>query len=385
MVPRKEVKSNLKKLTCTPIRKPANNKLRDLQSQLNKKRGIKDTEDDGESDSSTLPSSQQSTTSTTSSASLMSTDTQLGQKQVIDVTTKPTQVHVPPSEKVTPKKASAATGKPLNIVYVDIHTQNDENFEGTLSKVEAKGIWEALGQKASNIKRITIKKGRYAKVGFDLHNPIKITELSCKPSFNIEFTRGHVTDVYKIKLPDFDDLAYQVGDIATVSIINTGLETSAGVIRDWISKFGKISGEIRYTNSVYCCDPVGFYIDQRILLLAPSSLRFNTSLNLIHFPYRSPVDSDNIGTDEWIVDVELSQHIPEQLPIKGNRALVYYPGIPRQCKTCFETGHIAPKCPNGKEDYLNYVVRFLKSGHFDERMIGGWLDALKKYHADYNS
>jgi len=264
------------------------------------------------------------------------------------------------------------------------------NIIGELTKVEAKGIWNALGQKVANIRRITTKRGRYVKVGYDLDKPIKITELSCKPTFKIEFTRGHITDIYKIKLPDYDGLAYQIGDTATVSITFTGLETTARDIQDWISKFGDIKGEVRYTflfsstktlsNSI---GPVGPEIDTQNLLLASACQSVLKSLIKILI-CRSPIDRDGIGTDEWIVDIKLNQHIPEQLPIKGNRALVYYPGIPKQCKTCFETGHIASTCNNGKEDYLNYIVRFLKSGHFDEPMIGGWIDALKKYHPEYN-
>jgi len=375
MVPRKDVKAALKKLT-TPSRKSSNARVRDLQSQLNKNRNISSSPTPSELDS--LTSSQ------TSSQSSMSTNSQVS-GQLIDVTTKPI-VQLPQAVNLSPSKASKATGKPLSIVYIDIHTVNDENFEGIITKVEAKGIWLALGQKTSNIKRITIKKGRYAKIGYDLTNPIKITEISSKPTFNIEFTRGHITDVYKIRLPDFDDLAFQIGDVATVSITHTGLETTGEDIEEWISKFGTIVKKPRYlypnkTYLIWYIGPVGSYADTNFLL-APASLKIKPSLT--DFFSRNPLDRDGIGSDDWIVEVKLSQHIPEQLPIKGNRALTYYPGIPRQCKTCFETGHIASTCPNQKEDYLNYVVRFLRSGHFSESMIGGWLDALKKYHPEYN-
>jgi len=318
----------------------------------------------------------------------MSTNSQVPNNQLIDVTSKPT-VQLPQAVNLSPSKADKATGKPLTFVYIDIHTVNDENLEGTITKVEAKGIWLALGQKTSNIRRITIKKGRYAKIGFELANPIKITEISCKPTFNIEFTRGHITDVYKIRLPDFDDLAYQIGDTVTVSITHTGLETSRQDIADWISKFGTLTTEPRYiflililTQKASYIGPVGSYVGLSFSL-TQASLKEKKSLIIIIF-HRNPLDRDGIGSDDWTVDVTLKQHIPEQLPIKGNRALVYYPGIPRQCKSCFETGHIASTCPNSKEDYLNYVVRFLRSGHFTEPMIGGWLDALKKYHSDYN-
>jgi len=378
MVPRKDVKAALKKLT-TPSRKSSSARVRDLQSQLNKNRNISSSPTPSELESQTSSQSSQS------SQSSMSTNSQVPNNQLIDVTSKPT-VQLPQAVDLSPSKAGKATGKPLSIVYIDIHTVNDENFEGIITKVEAKGIWLAVGQKTSNIKRITIKKGRYAKIGYELTNPIKITEISSKPTFNIEFTRGHVTDVYKIRLPDFDDLAFQIGEIATVSITHTGLETTKQDIEEWVSKFGTVTREARYlnislTHPVWYIGPVGSYLDI-YFLLTEASLKITKSL--IKVFYRNPLDRDGIGSDDWVVEVKLNQHIPEQLPIKGNRALVYYPGIPRQCKTCFETGHIASTCPNQKEDYLNYIVRFLNSGHFTELMIGGWIDALKKYHPAYN-
>lgn len=395
MVPRKDIKATLKNITTPSRINKTRRERRDLQLELNKRRNISDSESSGTSGSGS------STTTTTSGS-----DNSSG-RQVIDVT-KPVQVQVPRTEKLSPKKASAATGTPLSVIYIEIHSLNDEAFDGTLSKVEAKGLWNALKQPTVNIKRITIKSGKFARIGFELNSPVKLTELSNKPTFNIEFTRGHTTDIYRVKLPDYDTLAYKIGEVASVTVTNTGLETSALDIAEWFSKFGKIIGDIRYKNIylVFIKDqeissrdidhkldflltsgPVGLGEQLKLIKhLAPFESFFST-ISLTDFlllPYRSPVDADGIGTDEWELDLELFQHVPELLPIKGNRSIVYYPGIPKQCKSCFETGHTAPKCSNQKEDYLNYVDRFLKTGQFSESMIGSWFDTLKKYHPNHN-
>jgi len=165
-------------------------------------------------------------------------------------------------------------------------------------------------------------------------------------------------------------------------------------IKNWMSRFGEVKGEIRYHL---------FIVDKKVVTLSDSVrvqvyhiksqsdsvrvrgfLYFYKDNNLSLITSSSPVDSDGIGTDDWNIKIQLDQHIPELLPINGKRSLVYYPGIPKQCKRCFETGHTAPGCTNPKEDWLNYVVRFLQTNQFTESMVGGWIDALKKYHPLYN-
>jgi len=101
-------------------------------------------------------------------------------------------------------------------------------------------------------------------------------------------------------------------------------------------------------------------------------------------PPVTPQGTDGVGSDEWEIQVQLEQHIPELLPINGKRALVYYSGIPKQCKNCLDIGHIAPDCKLKKADWLCYVARFLKTGKFTEQMIGTWLEALQKHHPDFN-
>jgi len=283
----------------------------------------------------------------------------------IDVTTRQV-IQIPRNEDLSPSKKSEATGKLQKIIYIEVHSVNGGPFEGELTKVEAKGIWKALGQNLLNVERITIDRNRFVKIGYELRFAKRLTEISCKQNFNVEFTRGPQTDIYKIKLTDYDKLAVEIGDIATISITNTGLEVTSEDIGQWMSKFGDIIGEIRYEKKLYfvynrvslsgsvrarvnltkvLCDSVRVQDFLTFLLLSV----LNNSLKKTSF-FRSVVDSDGIGTDDWTLQVKLNQHIPELLPINGRRSLVYYPGIPKQCKNCYETGHIAPVCQNTKED-----------------------------------
>jgi len=201
MVPRKNIKATTKALSATPLRKAVTKRC--IQSELNKRRGITNTPDDEEDDESMSTQSSQTSQSSSSSSSQSST------KPKIDVTTRQT-IQIPRTENISPSKKSAATGKELDIIYIEVHSVNNEPFDGQLTKVEAKGIWEALDQDLSDIRRITIDRSKFVKIGFELKHPIKLTQISNKQNFNVEFTRGNITDIYRIKLTDYDKLAYKV-------------------------------------------------------------------------------------------------------------------------------------------------------------------------------
>lgn len=85
------------------------------------------------------------------------------------------------------------------------------------------------------------------------------------------------------------------------------------------------------------------------------------------------------------MDIKLDNHIPSILPMKGKRIYVCYPGQAKLCKNCFFQGHIQKDCPEqSKGNWLDFVARILKTGKFDQSLFGSWIDALNKYHPEYN-
>jgi len=90
-----------------------------------------------------------------------------------------------------------------------------------------------------------------------------------------------------------------------------------------------------------------------------------------------------IGEDNYEAEAVLSSHIPEILPIGGRRLHVSYIGQLKQCKNCFNIGHIAATCESNKVDWLEYVATLHKSGKFKAELFDGWMPSLKQYHSDY--
>jgi len=107
--------------------------------------------------------------------------------------------------------------------------------------------------------------------------------------------------------------------------------------------------------------------------------------NKVAFRCRFVVGDQGQGTDDYEIDAKLNNHVPEILPMNGKRVHVTYPGQPKLCRTCFCQGHIAKDCPDTqKTDFLDYVARLAKSELFEIELFGTWVDALAKYHPDYN-
>jgi len=98
---------------------------------------------------------------------------------------------------------------------------------------------------------------------------------------------------------------------------------------------------------------------------------------------RATLDEDEIETEDLEIDIKLTDHIPELLPIYGKRVNVWYPGIPKQCNKCFDFNHVYKECTKEKVPWLDYVAKVLRTGVFKEKLFGTWIETLSKYHPDY--
>jgi len=105
----------------------------------------------------------------------------------------------------------------------------------------------------------------------------------------------------------------------------------------------------------------------------------------IYLLCRVSVDADNIEYDDIEVDVLLNRHMPEILPIKGNRIKFYYPGIKPLCIRCYTSGHNKWECSKKeKTNWLDFVIKFYKSDEVNDDMLGSWVETLKTFHPELN-
>jgi hypothetical protein len=85
-----------------------------------------------------------------------------------------------------------------------------------------------------------------------------------------------------------------------------------------------------------------------------------------------------IRSDIFEAEIILKKHIPEYLPMFGQKCQVNYPGIDRMCNRCYRVGHLRRDCNNLKRDWIVYVQSFLDEG-FNKDLIGSWKNAIARW------
>jgi len=107
-------------------------------------------------------------------------------------------------------------------------------------------------------------KGVCLRVAFNLKQEIQLTELSTKvslvlskwsnlvsstttfqPEFAINKKGAFRTDVYRVRLPDFDRIAYTLGEEITVTLQNTLFRFTDEEMLAWVGAFGKTTSQPR--------------------------------------------------------------------------------------------------------------------------------------------
>jgi len=88
-------------------------------------------------------------------------------------------------------------------------------------------------------------KGVCLRIAYTLKNPVQLTALSTKPEFAVNKKGAFRTDVYRIRLPDFDRIAYTLGEEVTVTIQNTLFRFTDEEMLAWIGAFGDVTSRPR--------------------------------------------------------------------------------------------------------------------------------------------
>lgn len=79
-----------------------------------------------------------------------------------------------------------------------------------------------------------------------LKKAILLTSLSLKPEFEVNKEGNSRTDVIRIRLPDFDSIAYELGQEVTVTVQNTMFCVTVDEMTAWLRPFGEITNPPRY-------------------------------------------------------------------------------------------------------------------------------------------
>jgi hypothetical protein len=251
-----------------------------------------------------------------------------------------------PKENMSKKQAQASHAKhetdPETIVKIELETYNEKPFFGQVSDEEILYIWVTVfGRKREELFGTTSTKSltRNTRITYKLNAPIKVQEFAGGPNFRYE----KVLDNGTVEVITGKILGYglgkpaEIGELTKVTVkTNFGVEAS-GVI-NWLKLFGTLQPQF------------GFVVNP------------NTGLK----------------SDVLEAEITLKKHIPEFLPIHGQKCLVSYPGIPRLCNRCYGIGHMRRECNNIKRDWIEYVKDFVDGG-IKIDYIGSWLKAIERW------
>ncbi len=223
---------------------------------------------------------------------------------------------------------------------------NDKLFYGSLAECEIINIWEkVLGRSRDEIYAMSYNRSltRNFKVTFKLNIdaiPREIYPEACftyyrksKPD-----AKEDEDDAIHCKIIGYDNVKpVELGQLTRITAKTNDFAVSSEEIVAWLSKFGSVSANHDYERN-----------------------------------------SLGLRSDVFETEIVLARHIPEYLPIAGRKIQISYPGIPKACNNCYQTGHMKRNCKSKKVDWLDRVAEIRKSGEFDDSLFGGWISILDR-------
>jgi len=160
---------------------------------------------------------------------------------------RPSVINLNANQDIQPKDTDKATGKETDTVVLEVFKVNGIPFDGVLSHWDIIDIWKCLGRSENEILRKATEQIRKSclRIKYVLKNPIQLTELSRKPEFEFDKKGSFRTDVYRVRLADYEKLAYTIGETVTITIQKTFFVVTTQEMIDWVSPFGEVIGEPR--------------------------------------------------------------------------------------------------------------------------------------------
>jgi hypothetical protein len=243
-----------------------------------------------------------------------------------------------------PKKPQAVDPTSGSLIKFEVVKINDASFYGTLSEVEIIYIWEKiLGRSKDEIYGMSYNRSltRNFRATFKLNAQVETANIYPEQAFEYHRPKpgsDEEFDVLTCKFVGYSNIKpVEIGQVTRVTVKTNDFSVTPSQIRAWLSKFGTVS-------------PI-----------------FDFERNSV-----------GVRTDIFETEIKLAKHIPEYLPIAGRKVLVSYPGIPKACNNCYETGHLKRNCKQKKRDWLDRVRELKDSGDFEDELFGGWISILSQ-------
>jgi hypothetical protein len=225
-----------------------------------------------------------------------------------------------------------------SVITVEITHDGSRVFDGVLPNSQLRDLWtKVFERKLSEIDVYNFRQfpGRCLRVTYQLKAPIKLAEVHPTPEFNFfhktlgqaHLLIGKILGYHTIKEP-------KIGEEVLVTVLKN-TDISPQNILKWLGHFGEVVGNYFYAK-----------------------------------------DAEGVSTGAFHTKLVLEHHIPEHLPMFGQKIRVYYAGMQRQCSNCYRVGHFKRECNKRKTDWLGYIERLLDTGIYDESLFGNWIEVI---------
>ena len=248
-----------------------------------------------------------------------------------------------------PKKGRsevAGTSRGGSLVKFEVIAINDSNYYGALTEEEIIHIWEkVLGRGFDEIYAMSYNRSltRNFRVTIKSNFEASVSSIYPEPTFEFRRNKPNATseddvDVLTCRLIGYSSVKpAELGQLTRITVKTNDFAVEPEQILDWLAKFGSVS-----SNHDYERNTVG------------------------------------VRTDVLETEIVLRKHIPEYLPIAGRKVVVAYPGIPKVCNNCYQTGHMKRACKAKRVEWIDKVQELRGTGDFPDEMFGGWISIIEQ-------
>ncbi len=228
------------------------------------------------------------------------------------------------------------------LVKIELVSINEKPFFGQATDDELLYIWVTVfKRKFEELYGVSSSKSltRNVRATYKLKKPMKLHEIE-GPNFtytkylddgNIETINGRILGYGAVR-------PAELGELVKITV-KTNLAVEASGVVTWLKLFGTLT-----TQHDFVTNP-----------------------------------KTGLKTDVFEGSIVLRKHVPEFLPMYGQKCQVNYAGIPKQCNRCYLSGHLRRECNNKKRDWIEYVNGLVEELRIGTDLIGTWRNAVERW------
>jgi len=228
------------------------------------------------------------------------------------------------------------------VVKIELISINDKPYYGQISDDELMYIWVQVFKRSKDelFGAIGTKSlNRLVRATYKLRNPTKLRDITKTEEFSYEkfLDEGRIEVVRGRFLGFNSQKPVEIGQKAIITV-KTNFGVEADGVTNWLQLYGTVYSQSFVKN-----------------------------------------ETTGLMTDIIEAEMVLKAHIPEYLPIYGQKCLVNYPGIPKLCNKCYTFDHFRRECRNKEREWIEYVIQLTTDQKISHELKGTWKNAIQRW------